>query len=374
MIRLAISADGHVTEPPDLWTTRLPAGMRARGPRLETRDGRGCFVVENRVIRKLPPPPDAGADRREAGGGPGFWRADDPVERLRALDQDGVWAEVVYPNVAFFCTFAIEDPQLQVATCRVYNDWVAERFAGRERYAPVGLLPVRDVAASVSEIEWLRGLGLRAALLPTHTDFRPYNDAAYEPLWEAAAGLGLPLSFHAGTGRSQTPAHGPGAAVVNYVATVSGPMETVAYLCASGVLERHGELRVGMIECGAGWLAWTLDAMDDVYREHQAWVRPKLRELPSEYFRRQGFVTFQRDPVGIANVDRTGSRCLLWGSDYPHPEGTFPDSRKILEEQFRGVPQAVTDRIVFANAAELYAIALPEGEGRGDGPSRVREV
>ena len=368
MIRLAISADGHVTEPLDLWATRLPAGMRERGPRLEERDGRLCFVVEERVIRKLPPRPEAPVADRTGGDLSGFWPADDPSERLRALEQDGVWAEVVYPNVAFFCTFAIEDPQLQAAVCRVYNDWVAEFFAGSERFVPVGLLPVRDIDASVAELERLQALGLRAALLPTHSDYRPYNDTAYEPLWETAAGLGVPLSFHAGTGRTQTPAHGPGAAVVNYVATVSGPMETVAYLCASGVLERHAALRVGMIECGAGWLAWTLDAMDDAYREHQAWVRPKLGELPSAYFRRQGFVTFQRDPVGIANVERTGSGCLLWGSDYPHPEGTFPDSRKILEEQFRGVAQQVTDRVVFGNAAELYAIALPDAADRRRGP------
>ena len=102
--------------------------------------------------------------------------------------------------------------------------------------------------------------------------------------------------------------------------------------------------------------------------------RPKLGELPSAYFRRQGFVTFQRDPVGIANVEQTGSRCLLWGSDYPHPEGTFPDSRKILEEQFRDVPQEITDRIVFANAAELYAIALPDAEARGGGRNVVRKA
>ena len=196
-------------------------------------------------------------------------------------------------------------------------------------------------------------------LLPAHADFRPYNDPAYEPLWEAAEGLDLPLGFHAGTGRGQTPARGPGAAVVNYVVTVSGPMETVAYLCAAGVLERHPRLRVGMVECGAGWLAWTLEAMDDAYREHHAWVRPVLSELPSEYFRRQGFVTFQRDPVGLANVERTGSRCLLWGSDYPHPEGTYPDSRKVLDEQLRGVSQDVADRVVLRNAAELYRIPLP---------------
>ena len=235
-----------------------------------------------------------------------------------------------------------------MATCEVYNDWAADGLAGSARTLPVGLLPVRDVAAAVRELERLRGLDLRAALLPTHTDFKPYNDPSYEPLWEAAAGLGVPLSFHAGTGRSQTPARGPGAAVVNYVVTVSGPMETVAYLCGAGILERHPELRVVMVECGAGWLAWTLEAMDDAYREHQQFVRPKLRELPSEYFRRQGAVTFQRDPVGLANVERTGARCLMWGSDYPHPEGTFPDSREILERQFEGLPQELQNPALSA--------------------------
>ena len=83
-------------------------------------------------------------------------------------------------------------------------------------------------------------------------------------------------------------------------------------------------------------------------------MRPRLPELPSEYFRRQGFVTFQRDPVGLANVARTGARCLLWGSDHPHPEGTFPESRRILEEQLRDVPADVARRVVLDNAVELY--------------------
>lgn len=352
-----ISADCHVTEPLDLWQTRLPPGMRGLGPRVELRDGRGCLVAEGELVRKLPPLPEGVApDLRETP----FWRGDDgPQARLEALDRDGLWAEVMYPNLAFFCTFAIRDAELQTATCRVYNDWIAETFAGSERLVPVGLVPVRDVADAVRELERLHALGLRSALLPTHVDYRPYNDPAYEPLWEAAEGLAVPLGFHAGTGRGQTPARGPGAAVVNYVVTVSGPMETLAYLCAAGVLERHPGLRVGMVECGAGWLAWTLDAMDDAYREHHAWVRPKLAELPGEYFRRQGFVTFQRDPVGLANVARTGSRCLLWGSDYPHPEGTFPDSRRILAEQLRDVDAEVAERVVCRNAAELYAIPLP---------------
>jgi predicted TIM-barrel fold metal-dependent hydrolase len=196
--------------------------------------------------------------------------------------------------------------------------------------------------------------------MPTHIDVRPYNDPAYEPVWSAAEALRMPLTFHAGTGRSQTPAHGAGGAVINYVVTVGAPMETVAYLCGAGILERHPNLRVVMVECGSGWLAWAMHAMDDAYREHHEWVRPKLKLLPSEYFRRQGAVTFQYDPVGLANIPFTGERCLMWGSDYPHPEGTWPNSRKILDRQMAGVDEATIRKVVRDNAAELYRFTPPD--------------
>jgi predicted TIM-barrel fold metal-dependent hydrolase len=115
-----------------------------------------------------------------------------------------------------------------------------------------------------------------------------------------------------------------------------------------------------MVECGSGWLASVLHAMDDAYREHHMFVQPKLAELPSEYFRRQGHVTFQHDPVGLANLGFTGDACLLWGSDYPHPEGTWPRSREILDRQLAGLPEETIDRIVFANAARLYRFRAPE--------------
>jgi predicted TIM-barrel fold metal-dependent hydrolase len=196
-------------------------------------------------------------------------------------------------------------------------------------------------------------------------DARPYNDPAYEPLWAAATALAMPLTFHAGTGRSQTPAHGAGGAIINYVVTVSGPMETVAYLCGSGVLARHPDLRVVMVECGSGWLAWALHAMDDAYREHHMFVQPKLEMLPSEYFRRQGSVTFQHDPVGLANIPFTGDGCLMWGSDYPHPEGTWPHSREVLARQLAGLPDETVERIVFGNAARLYGFRAPADGGAG---------
>ena len=331
--RVLISADSHVMEPLDLWTMHLPPHLRAHGPRIETRDGAACLMVEDTVARRFSSLAKASEQAKTFARG-----ASDPEGRLRDLDADGVWGEVMYPN----------------------NDWVADLFIGAsDRFAPAAVIPVLDVAASVAELERVARRGFRAALLPAHIDARPYNDPVYDPLWAAAQDLGIPLTFHAGTGRSQTPAHGPGGAVINYVVTVGAPMETVAYLCASGVLARFPGLRVVMVECGSGWLAWVLHAMDDAYREHHMFVRPKLELLPSEYFRRQGAVTFQHDPVGLANIAFTGERCLLWGSDYPHPEGTWPHSQEVLARQFAAVEAETMERIVCRNAAELYRFRLP---------------
>jgi predicted TIM-barrel fold metal-dependent hydrolase len=360
-IRLAISADGHVSEPADLWSANLPRALRDRGPRVEVRDGWIALLVEGRLVRKLAQAP-AGLAEGSVASLAG-WGENDPAARLAALAGDGVFGEVLYPTVAFFTAYSIEDRSLQVAVCEAYNDWITTAFADA-RFAPVALLPASQPAACARELERLAPRGVRAGLLPAHSDGLPYNQPAWEPLWETAAGLGTSLSFHAGSGRSQTPVRGDGGAVTNYVITLSGPIETASLLCAAGILERHPELRVVMVECGAGWLAWALEAMDDAYREHHMFVRPKLAELPSAYFRRQGAVTFQRDPVGIANRTHTGDRCLLWGSDYPHPEGTFPRSREVLDEQLRNVPQDAVDRITWRNAAELYGIATPDGFSR----------
>lgn len=357
MIRLAISADGHVSEPADLWSANLPASLRGRGPRVEIREGKISMVVENRVIRKLAeaPPEMAEGSVTSLDG----WGENDVAGRFAALQSDGVSGEVLYPTVAFFTAYSIEDRPLQRAVCEIYNDWLADAFRD-DRFVPVALLPASQPEACAKELQRMAPRGVVAGLLPAHSDALPYNQPEWEVLWEAAAGLGMSLSFHAGSGRHQAPVRGPGGAVTNYVVTLTGPVETATLLCAAGILERHPKLRVVMVECGSGWLAWALDAMDESYREHEMFVRPKLQELPSFYFRRQGGVTFQHDEVGIANRGKTGDRCLLWGSDYPHPEGTYPKSREVLDQQFEGVPQESVDAITWKNAVELYGIAMPE--------------
>lgn len=368
--RWLISADNHVSEPLDLWT-RLPAELASLAPHIEARDGVPCMVVEGKVIQRLRLPEGvtmeggdsdvlAAADRAERAALL-VRDANDPDQRVRDLDRDSIWGEVMFPNLFVFMVYRLSNPALQAAACALYNDWVSDTFAANERFVPVAPLPALDVDAAVAELERCAARGFRGVLLPAHADWlpHPYNAPAYERLWSAAEAHGLPVHFHAGTGRDNRPAHNPGGAVINYVVTVQGPSETITYLCGSGVLARHPGLRVVMVECGSGWLAWTLHAMDDAYREHEMWVEPKLDGLPSEYFLRQGYVTFQHDPVGLHNVALTGDRCLMWGADYPHPEGTWPESKTYLSRQLAGVPEETARRVVWDNAAELYGWSQP---------------
>lgn len=369
--RWCISADNHVTEPLDLWM-RLPEDLAPLAPHIETRDGVPCMVVEGKVIQRLRLPEGAdaspgrtvdvlaAADRAERAALL-VRDSNDPDERRRHLDHDAIWGEVMFPNLFVFMVYRLSNPGLQSAVCGLYNDWVRDTFGADDRFLPVAALPALDVDASVREVERCARRGFRAVLLPAHSDWlpHPYNSPAYDPLWSAAAAHGLPVHFHAGTGRDNRPARNPGGAVINYLVTVQGPSETIGYLAGSGALARHPDLRVVMVECGSGWLAWTLHAMDDAYREHEVWVDPKLDLLPSEYFLRQGYVTFQHDPVGFHNVSFTGDRCLMWGADYPHPEGTWPESQQYLERQLAGIPEATARRVVWGNAAELYGFSEP---------------
>ena len=358
---MIISADSHVVEPFDLWQRGLPPAMRERAPRIEEQDGRWVFVVEGIPPRKMGGTGgatngdgDEHAERMRSGG----W---DPDQRVVDLDEDGVWGEVLYPTIALF-GFMIPDQELRQACARVYNDWLGETFAPDPRFAAAALIPVQDIDFAVSEIERAASLGLRSAMLPiSPPDDRRYNDAAYDPIWAAAAAHGFPVSFHVGTGANPVTERGPGGAVINYVEVGLGAPRTLAYLAASGVLERHPELHVVMVECGAGWLAWLMERMDEAFEEHAGWVKPKLAEPPSFYVRRQGHVTFGNDASGVENRAFTGVEPLLWASDYPHPEGTWPHTRETLARIFGHVSDAEREAITGGTTQSLYRFELPVG-------------
>ena len=259
---------------------------------------------------------------------------------MRDQIRDGVTAEVIFPTFALQACFASDDPRLQAQLCRAYNGWAGEVFAGRPSLLAVGAVPLVDIDDGIAEARRLADAGFRALMLPARVLSRPYNDAEYDRFWVVAEELGLPLTFHSGTGYEPRLVRGPGGAVVNYVmgAQLDGPM-VILSLAAGGALDRFPGLRVVTVETGASWLAWIMTQADAIYRDHAMYAKPKLSMLPSELIRRQCAATFMYDPVAIHNRHITGLDTLMWGNDYPHPEGTWPESQATNARPVRRGPR-----------------------------------
>jgi predicted TIM-barrel fold metal-dependent hydrolase len=366
--RPLISADNHVMEPVGLWQERLPVGMRERGPRLERQGSYLCMVVEGMPPRKLTKIGDGNGNGAGVGGAaaseqearrahlPGGF---DPEARLADMALDGVVAEVIYPTFGLFIDM-VPDPELQMACARVYNDWLAESFLHRpDVFIPAAVVPVRAVESATAELARVAELGFKAAMIPTTPpEGTKYNSDTFDPLWRVAVDAGVPLSLHTGTGALPNAEKGPGGAVINYAKVGLLSAETLCYFAASGVLERFPDLRLVFVETGAGWLPFCLERMDEAFEEHEQWVNPKLEQPPSAYAARQCSVTLGADRTPILAREITGVGPLLWASDYPHPEGTFPHSQEVVERIFAGVPDHERDMIVAGNAARLYGIDL----------------
>lgn len=357
-----ISADSHVQEPPELYEERLPERFRHRAPHMETReDGSVYRVVDGKRPRRMDlaeAQADEDDQNREFRSDPSGGR--DIERRLADQQRDGICAEVIYPNHSLF-VYNSPDPAYQLALAKAYNDWIWELFGKhRDRFVPVAIVPVAELAAAVAEAERVASLGFRAIKIPITMHARPYNDPAYEPLWSTCEEAKLVVNFHAFTNSDdQYPEDwgeedGVGGALNLMAMAMVDGMSPVSLLISAGVPMRHPALKFVVVECGAGWLGWLLYVLDEQYEKKHMWIHPKLDLKPSEYFARQGYVTFSDDPIALRNLAFTGADCLLWGSDYPHDEGTFPHSREVIERTFAGIDEGDKRKIVWSNAAALY--------------------
>ena len=365
-----ISADSHVSEPREL-IERLPPEYRARAPHVEERETGTYYIQEGqRPVRldiaasKLTEEDKRREFRNEGNVAVGKDAGVDIPLRLAHLEEDGISAEVIYPQ-AIFKIFTSPDPQFQLAFARTYNDWYHETFGPhRNKFVVSSVIPMLNIPAAIEEAERVVRLGCRSLSLPVSMPSLPYNRPDYEPFWSAVEELGVPLAFHVfSRGGNQAPedrgeADSHGADMLYIALGMAEAMSPLAMLTASGVLQRHPNLKFVLVECGIGWLGWFLNLMDELHEKRHMWHSPKLELSPSEYFKRQGYVTFGDDEVGLRTRDITGVDCLMWGSDYPHDEGTFPHSREVIARTFKNIPDDETRKIVGGNAAALYGFAL----------------
>lgn len=364
----AVSVDDHIIEPPHLFQSRLPAQLRASGPRVvELDDGTQAWVFEDQIVRTV-----RGNTRTkpEFDQSPhGFARFDqmrpgcyDPVERLGEMDLDGVWAEINFPD---FCRFAghrfivCNDKALANACIRAYNDFVVEEWcaADRARLHGVAVLPIWDVEQAVAEVERIATSGVCAIAFsenPTTLGLPSVYTDHWEPLWAAISATGLPICLHIGSSSKllRSAPDAPDPVALTFVGANS--MMACADWLFSGVLERFPKLRVVFSEGGAGWVPYTLERADEVFNN--------LREVlvatvpPRELFAKHMFTCIMKDDTALAGIDIIGHDNVMWEADYPHESGTFPNSRQLLEQSLVNVADDLARKIAETNARNVFGI------------------
>jgi len=399
-----ISADCHLDLcwlPPDLFVANAATAMKDRmphvidgpkGPMWVTKKGAtlGLACGMGSGGREYVPGRIHRADRMAAtglyeDGKKGIRRLTDPDLRLRDQDRDGVQAEVLYGILG--ATGRMNDPDATVEVMRIYNEWLADFCATHpDRYAGLASIPNNPIEAAIAEVERVVKRGVVRGLdIANSPDLKPLWDPSWNPLWEVIDGCGLPLHFHTIGTRLPEPLQKlvqigsdlsrAGADVTDaekalarkaFAVHITGFQINMAQVLMSlvfgGVLERYPRMRVVLGEAGVGWIPYILWRMDGEW-EDQFKDLP-LTKPPSEYWRRQCWATYQTDPVGVKLIDELGADRIMWGSDFPHPDGVWPDSAEYIERELGHLPADVRHKIVCENAARLYGFAPHDGSAR----------
>ncbi len=376
---LVITADAHVGEPEAL-RKRLPERFRARLPELTVdADGNLVFKVNGKVVEGPPERKPTAEDLlREFRSDPS--QGTDLERRLHDMAIEGVDGQVIFPNIGLGCSMGDEDVEYYQAWACAHNDLVWDLFKPfQHRFKPAGLIPIDDIDVAVAEAERCIERGFCTLFLPAVVPWQPYWMSVYEPLWSFAEEAGVPLNFHVFSGnlalrndfasagdlnqdryekaRRAVKEDDDGEELLSTVLGLAAGMSPIVNLTGAGVLERHPNLRFVVTESECGWLAWLLQAMDQMQERRYIAMR-KLSLRASEYFKRQGAITISDDPVALNNVELTGSDCLIWGNDYPHDEGTFPHSRRPIEEIRKRLGPEDAHKVLCGNAARLFGFDL----------------
>jgi predicted TIM-barrel fold metal-dependent hydrolase len=369
-----ISADCHIDMtwmPGDLWINSAPARWKEQVPQ----------------VRQTPDGPRWYAEDKELGvfGGLGF--GFNPVQRgyskhvdkmfavgfyeggphpttpeLRLKDQelDGIDAEVMYGILGI--GLRLQDAELIQFVYQVYNDWAADFCkTNPQRFVGLACLPNHSPEAAAAELRRAARLGLKGADFAVSTAVYPIWHGAWDPLWAAAQECQTPISFHTTGYPVRAPADTAMAQEyqLRYAATRTtmfqiAAAEFLASIVFSGALERFPGFKFVLGEAGVSWIPYILDRMDEEYEDR--YYQLNLSMQPGEFWRRQGYSTYQHERCVAALIPLIGEDNILWGSDYPHPDGIWPDSQKWIAEDLAPVSPEVRRKITCENAGKLYGL------------------
>ena len=375
-----ISSDSHVFEPPDLWTSRIERKFRDRAPHIVQGEEGDQWWCDGRLVAGMVFGVNLGVRFEHPDKITDVGRFEDtplggyiPDEHVKDMDADGVDAGILFPSIAFKLYNSVADSELLTACFKAYNDWIGEFCnAHPDRLHGIAMLNVDDVGDGVKELERCAKLGFAGAMIPVFPPLYPhegrrYSSPDYEPLWAAAQDLDMPLHLHILTNRRSfdEAVHDPNSLVAAAGGDLSQafmafhahwPSMSLGDIIFSGVFEGYRKLRVGVVEFELSWIPHFLDRIDYTYTQRGVVPGRALREgmLPSDYFHQNSFAGFQEDALGIRDREIIGVDNIMWGSDYPHPESTFPRSRQIIEEVLRDCTEQEKAKIVGGNAARIY--------------------
>jgi len=379
---LMIDSDTHLTEPRDVWSSRVPARFVERAPRMvRNAAGRDVWVVDDQQISVVGYTATAGWPRPFPDG-PATLEdchpaAYDAGARLRLMDELGTWAQVLYPNVAGFGSqkfLQLRDDDLKLACVRAYNDFLRDWASpDPRRLITIMSIPFWDIDAAVAEVERSAAAGHRGILFtgePQRFGLPFLGEAHWDRLWAAAQDAGLPIHFHIGSGDTSTSftpervaAHST--AATNAYTAVEMFLKNglqVADLLTSGVLPRFPELKFVSVESGIGWVPFVLEAVDHSYLAGRIERTCEWDLLPSEYFRRQVYACYWFETVAPAHLlgDIPVER-ILFETDFPHPTCLYGNVREQVDTSLAAASADTRRKILWSNAAELYGIDEPLG-------------
>ncbi len=389
-----VDVDAHVVEPPDVWTDRLPARYRDVGPRVVYAPGGTPKLVGSSYIEE---PGTEGPDvawwfyedkrvslkRYIAAAGvpaedvnmsgvtyeeirPGCFRQ---ADRIADMTVNGVQAQLCFPNFPRFCGQVFlwgKDKELSLLCVQAYNDWMVEEWCGDSagRLIPLCLVPLWDVELAAAEVRRNAARGVRAVAfseIPAYLGLPSIHSRYWDPFFQACAETGTVVAMHIGSGTKtpQTSEDAP-AAVQGTILFGNAAASLVDFLF-SGVLHRFPTLKLLYAEAQIGWIPYVLERTDDVWHTHRGWARGQENcpQRPSSYYYRQVYGCFFKDPVGVDVLDRVGVDNVMFETDYPHQDGTWPGSREAAALQFGHLPDDHIEKIARGNAITLFGLDLP---------------
>lgn len=382
-----IDVDTHLTEPPDIWTDRVSSKWGDLVPHVapDPRNGKLRWYVGDHRLQPVAGSATAGWTEYPPAHPPTLEEADhgswDASARLERMDDFGIYANVLYPNVLGFHAHVLldKDPAFRLECIRAYNDFLIEwTSVDRNRLIPIAMMPFWDTDACVAEIERVGELGFPGILWSadfTKLGFPDVDDPHWDNVYAAAQAHEMSMNFHIGfsvktaedmSKMQRKTKDDKSGYVYDSSLMFLGNAQTVAKIILTGLCERYPQLKWVSVESGAGWIPFILSSMDWQWKGTGAHLEYPNRLLPSEYFQRQIYGSFWFEDVLIEEVLELYPDNIMFETDYPHPTSLSPGPaspaehpKVVVEKNLAGLKDETMRKVLHDTAAKLYKVNTP---------------